>query len=253
MTARPHAPRTDPQATRLALLAAIQASGSISAAARQVGLSYKGAWQMLDAMNRGSHEPLFKPVSGGKGGGGTVLTARGEAVLSAGALLERLTQTLADALDGRHEGALLARLGLQTSARNQFVGHVGAIALGAVNDLVGVHLAQGETLQVSVTHESCRKMKLAPGGEVLAIFKAGAILLASPDAAQRIALPNKLLGRVGHIQAGEVNSELTLDLANDMKLHAVLDHATLCRLGFAPGAPACALISPSDIILAALA
>ncbi|MBV8047065.1 MAG: TOBE domain-containing protein [Paludibacterium sp.] len=243
----------DRQSGRLALLAAVQATGSISAAARRVGLSYKGAWQILDAMNRDSREPLFVRTSGGAGGGGTVLSPRGEAMLAAGALLERLSQTLADALDGNLDGALLARLGLHTSARNQFVGRIHSLTQGAVNDLVTVALPQGEKLQVSVTRESSRQMKLAPGGEVLAFFKAGAILIAHPQQAHRIALPNRLNGRIGQIQPGTVNSELTLELPHGLTLHAMLDTATLQCLALAPGAPATALISPSDIILATLA
>ncbi|TDR73054.1 TOBE domain-containing protein [Paludibacterium purpuratum] len=246
-------PQPDPRRKRLALLSAVRATGSISAAARQVGLSYKGAWQILDAMNRASREPLFTRVSGGTGGGGTVLTTRGEAVLAADALLERLSSMLDETLDGRHEGALLARLGLQTSARNQFLGRVAALAVGAVNDLATVELAHGAALQVSVTRDSSRRMKLAPGTEVLAFFKAGAVLLAHPEAAPHIALPNCLCGRIGQIHPGTVNSEVTLDLPHGMTLHAMLDTVTLNRLALEAGSPACALISPTDILLASLA
>ncbi|MBY0557601.1 MAG: LysR family transcriptional regulator, partial [Burkholderiaceae bacterium] len=63
---------------RMALLAAIAGHGSITAAAKAVGLSYKGAWDAIEAMNNLAGVPLLERLAGGKGGGGTRLTARGQ-------------------------------------------------------------------------------------------------------------------------------------------------------------------------------
>ncbi len=65
------------------LLDAIAAKGSIAAAARALGLSYRRAWVMVETMNRGFASPLLAASKGGGGGGGTVLTADGVAVLAA--------------------------------------------------------------------------------------------------------------------------------------------------------------------------
>lgn len=61
-------------AARIALLAAIGETGSITRAAKAVGLSYKGAWDAIDTMNNLAGEPLVLRATGGKGGGGTTLT-----------------------------------------------------------------------------------------------------------------------------------------------------------------------------------
>src|ERR1700741_1015467 len=61
----------------MALLAAIDSHPSITAAAKSVGLSYKAAWDAIEAMNNLSDRPLVERSVGGKGGGGTRLTARG--------------------------------------------------------------------------------------------------------------------------------------------------------------------------------
>ncbi|OXH85109.1 molybdenum-dependent transcriptional regulator, partial [Burkholderia multivorans] len=61
-------------ATRIALLAAIGDTGSITRAAKAVGLSYKAAWDAIDTMNNLAGEPLVVRSTGGKGGGGTTLT-----------------------------------------------------------------------------------------------------------------------------------------------------------------------------------
>ncbi|CCJ48930.1 TOBE domain-containing protein [Bordetella parapertussis] len=57
---------------RIDLLAQIEATGSISAAARAAGMSYKDAWDAIDAMNNLAGEPLVLRSAGGRGGGGTL-------------------------------------------------------------------------------------------------------------------------------------------------------------------------------------
>ncbi len=59
------------------LLEAIERSGSISAAARQMGMSYKRAWDLVDIMNRCFREMLVATVTGGSHGGGAQVTAFG--------------------------------------------------------------------------------------------------------------------------------------------------------------------------------
>jgi molybdate transport system regulatory protein len=243
-----------PQATRLALLSAVRDTGSISKAAHAVGLSYKGAWQILDAMNRQSHEPLFTRSTGGTGGGGTRLTAQGEALLAAGAMLSRLSHTLSEALNGDPaDFSLLARLGLKTSARNQFAGRIGMLTQGAVNDTVSVVIGENQTLLATVTRDSSRAMGLREGGEVLALFKAGWVMLATAEAAQGIAIANRLYGTVSAITRGAVNSEVQLTLRGGGTVCAMLDTTSLTALTLRENDPACALISPAHIILAALA
>ncbi|KAA0943574.1 LysR family transcriptional regulator [Pseudomonas veronii] len=63
------------------LLAAIQEAGSISGAARLLGMSYRRAWLLVETMNRCFREPLVSTSAGGRHGGGTQLTATGEQVL----------------------------------------------------------------------------------------------------------------------------------------------------------------------------
>jgi molybdenum ABC transporter molybdate-binding protein len=64
---------------RLDLLEAIERSHSISAAARQIGMSYRRAWLLVQSVNRAAGEPLVEAVTGGLRGGGARLTPRGRA------------------------------------------------------------------------------------------------------------------------------------------------------------------------------
>ncbi|MDE2089900.1 MAG: LysR family transcriptional regulator [Gammaproteobacteria bacterium] len=63
------------------LLEGIAATGSISAAARRMGMSYRRGWQLVDTMNRCFKRPLVETSTGGVRGGGARLTDLGEDVL----------------------------------------------------------------------------------------------------------------------------------------------------------------------------
>ncbi|MEZ5799075.1 MAG: LysR family transcriptional regulator [Paracoccaceae bacterium] len=63
------------------LLERIRDTGSISAAGRQMGMSYKRAWSLVEDMNAAFAEPLVASARGGAGGGGARLTETGQRVL----------------------------------------------------------------------------------------------------------------------------------------------------------------------------
>jgi molybdate transport system regulatory protein len=63
------------------LLESIRDTGSISAAAREMGMSYKRAWLLLDSINQAFTEAVVTAAPGGSGGGGATLTPFGAEVL----------------------------------------------------------------------------------------------------------------------------------------------------------------------------
>jgi molybdate transport system regulatory protein len=67
---------------RADLLEELDRSGSISAAARNMNMSYRRAWQLIDAMNASFPEPLVVTAVGGKRGGGAQVTELGRSVLA---------------------------------------------------------------------------------------------------------------------------------------------------------------------------
>jgi len=71
------------------LLAAIAAAGSISAAARTMGMSYRRAWLLVDELNRVFVGPVVASETGGRHGGGAVLTALGQEILQRYRAMER--------------------------------------------------------------------------------------------------------------------------------------------------------------------
>ncbi|WP_298900471.1 winged helix-turn-helix domain-containing protein [uncultured Psychroserpens sp.] len=68
---------------RVRLLKAIDTKGSLSKAAKSIGMSYKKAWTLLDAVNKSAKKPVVITSVGGKNGGGATLTPYGKSLISA--------------------------------------------------------------------------------------------------------------------------------------------------------------------------
>jgi molybdate transport system regulatory protein len=68
---------------RARLITLIDATGSISAAAREMGMSYRRAWQLVEALNASFAEPVVTTAVGGKRGGGAAVTEFGKRVTEA--------------------------------------------------------------------------------------------------------------------------------------------------------------------------
>ena len=90
------------------LLRAIEQTGSISAAARQMDMSYRRAWLLVDTMNQAFRSPVVVTLTGGKAGGGAAVTEFGKEVLArysameakAGASVARELRTFASLMNG---------------------------------------------------------------------------------------------------------------------------------------------------------
>src|SRR5499427_9663040 len=66
---------------KIALLEQIERCGSLSQAARNLNMSYRRAWQLLESLNSSFVEPLVLTSTGGRGGGGAKLTLLGERLI----------------------------------------------------------------------------------------------------------------------------------------------------------------------------
>lgn len=241
---------------RIELLAQIAACGSITQAAKAVKLSYKAAWDAIDSMNNLAGEPLVERVAGGKGGGGTRLTPRGELLVANFRRIQAEHQRFIEHLS-RQSGALaddfllIRSMGMKTSARNQFLGRISRIQRGAVNDEVALELANGMELVAVLTHESVENLGLQVGSEAFALVKASSVILLAGDGDQgaRYSARNCLPGTVQRLSAGAVNTEVVLDLGAGASIAAVITNQSCTDLGLAPGQPARALFKASSVIV----
>ncbi len=74
---------------KIVLLEAIKATGSISAAARRIGMSYRRAWLLVEEVNAALNGPAVAAATGGKRGGGATVTPVGEEVITLYRAIER--------------------------------------------------------------------------------------------------------------------------------------------------------------------
>lgn len=241
---------------RIRLLEAVGREGSISAAARVIGITYKAAWDAIDAMNNLFGRPLVVGQTGGRRGGGAVLTAEGQRVVTLFHRLEgelaRTVQALEPDLSGSGltPGGLMWGFLARTSARNALRGTVTAVTDGAVNAEVAVAIPDSATLTAIITRDSVRELGLFPGRPATALIKAPFVILAAADEARRTTVRNRIEGVVSRRETGAVNDEITLDIGGGKTLTAIVTRHGADALGLQAGSPACALIDAGHIILA---
>ncbi|WP_110687650.1 winged helix-turn-helix domain-containing protein [Salinicola aestuarinus] len=90
---------------KIALLEAIERHGSIAAACREMGLSYKKAWRLIETMNRHLERPVLETRAGGSQRGGAVVTSSGQVLV---ARYRALTQAVAALPEAEQLVALMA-------------------------------------------------------------------------------------------------------------------------------------------------
>ncbi len=241
----------------LELLERIDASGSITAAANAMGMSYKAAWQAVEAMNNLSEQPVVARQTGGKHGGGTTLTQYGRRVVGAYRRLEKERERVLAELnrvmgDFDQYYPLIRRFDMQTSARNQFLGRVTTVKKGAVNAEVILDIGGGEQLAAIITNDSVDHLDLKPDDEAYALIKAPWVILTTDDSLKTSAR-NRLCGTVVRCQEGAVNGEVIIELAGGKTVAAIVTNGSIQSLGLKVGVRACGLIKASHVILAVAA
>jgi len=241
-------------AGRIALLAAIAQCGSITQAAKAVKMSYKAAWDAIDTMNTLAGEALVERVAGGKGGGGTRLTVRGQRLADNFRRVENAHQRFIAQLnlqaDGMADDYLLIKgINMKTSARNQFLGKVIRIKAGAVNDEIELAIADGRVITAIITRESTESLNLAVGAEVFALVKASSIIVMTGVGEVKLSARNRLRGTVSRVIPGAVNTEVVIDLGGASSIAAIITNDSSVALELADGIPVMAIFKASSVIL----
>ena len=237
----------------LELLERIDASGSISAAANALGMSYKAAWDAVEAANNLSAQPLVERRVGGRNGGGAMLTASGKRLVAAYRRLdkerERVLSHLNKVMDDFDQYyKIIRRFDMKTSARNQFLGVVKSIKQGPINAEVILDIG-GDELVASITVDSLEHLNLSEGMEAYALIKSTWVILNRDDSLKTSAR-NHLMGKVARVQEGAVNAEIVMELSGGKTLTAIVTNDSVESLGIKEGQRMCALIKASQIILA---
>ena len=231
-------------------------TGSINRAARTAGLSYKGAWLMLENACNLAHAPLLETATGGAGGGGTRLTEAALGLLQAWLSLQsdhREFLRVQEARLAQHPalGGLLRRMSMKTTARNQFAGKVKAIEVGPVSAQVTIALASGAEITATMTSAAAHTLKLKKGKEALALIKASAIVLVTDFAGWQLSARNQLAGTVSRIERGAVSSLVILTLPGGSVVTASVTNEGVEALALKVGTPATAVFKAYSVMVAA--
>jgi molybdate transport system regulatory protein len=247
-------------ADRIALLEALDELGSIRGAAERMGLSYRAAWDAVQAVNNLFDAPLVTAQAGGKQGGAAALTPAGRAVAAAfhhveaelAEVMDHLERRLAEgpAADGVGDvGRLFWSLGMQTSARNALRGTVTRVTDGAVNAEVALDVAGGVEIVAIVTRESVVALRLAVGRPAIALIKSSFVVLAKGEGLVTSAR-NQIAGVVAERRDGAVSSEIALTIAEGKTLTATITRESAAAMDLKAGDPLTALIKAPHVILA---
>lgn len=238
---------------RVALVEAVDELGSITAAAKRLGLSYKGAWDIVQALNNLFETPLIEAASGGKQGGAARVTERGREVAAAfrrvQAEMDAALAKLNAGLSGEAARDLFWSLGMRTSARNALRGEVASITPGTVSSEVALRVADGVEIVAVLTRRSVEELGLAVGRPAIALIKSSFVLLAKGEGL-RTSARNQISGRVAGREDGAVNSEITLDIGGGKTLTATVTLESARALDLAIGDAVTALVKAPHVILA---
>jgi len=238
----------------IGLLRAIDQSGSINQAAKQTGLSYKGAWQMIERANNLAPKVLITTATGGSKGGGTCLTAAGQSLLRLFTRLEQqhrqflqqLNQSLAEDPDMQ---LLLKRLVIKTSATNQLFGIITSIQTGAVNAEVSVELKGGEQIVASLAVTELKRLKLRIGNDVVLLINGPEIIIITDPGNSTLSARNSLRGTVIRVQYDGVDAEVVIQLPCGDSLVAMISQISALALGLIPGISASAIFKSNAVLL----
>ncbi|MGX5032606.1 molybdenum-dependent transcriptional regulator [Enterobacter hormaechei] len=241
---------------RIALLKQIEQTGSISQGAKNAGISYKSAWDAINDMNTLSEHTLVERATGGKGGGGAVLTRYGQRLIQLYDLLAQIQQKAFDVLSDDDNLPLdsllgaISRFSLQTSARNQWFGTVTGRDHSQVQEHIEILLADGATrLKAAITAQSGQRLGLNEGQEVLVLLKAPWISIAlNPE--QAAEADNQLRGRISHLERGAEQCEVLMTLPDGQLLCATVPVNDATELD--EGAVVTAYFNADRVIIATL-
>ena len=170
---------------KVELLELIEAHGSISAAGRTMGMSYKRAWDLVAEMNRIFGAPVATAQSGGRSGGGAELTPLGRALVEHYRGVERTC----GAASAKHVAALerlrepggapelLEDKAMRISARNRLKGRIVEVVRGQTTAHVRIDVGGG-IVTAAITNEAVDDLGLTVGMEADAVVKSSDVMIA---------------------------------------------------------------------------
>jgi molybdate transport system regulatory protein len=217
---------------RVELLEKISVYGSISKAAKASGVTYKTAWDWLEKMNRLSPQPLVRKVSGGKDGGGTILT------LYAKELMQRFEQVYA--LHQKHLRSLETSFEIHENEENEHFsysrlsGVIVSMSLVERYGSVGLEIAPNKQVKIEVPHSFFEAHKVKVGDKAEALIEAEAVSISQvlqADSSQQ----NQFNGKVHGVYKEKDSVLVDVYIAPEKLLRSRITRSSYEKMGIHEG------------------
>ena len=157
------------------LLRRISESGSLTDAAKMLGISYRNAWGRVKKIESTFGKRILETMSGGVRGGGSALTPDGALLLKD---FRRTRKYLFNVLEDMESAE---NIGYRLSARNRFDATVVGIERGDVVSLIRMTTREPVSLTSIITKEALEDLGLKVGDQVVAVVKSSEVMVAKRD------------------------------------------------------------------------
>ena len=233
------------------LIKAIDELGSISKAAKRVGISYKTAWNYVNNINDIFNDSLVLMRAGGKSGGGAELREEGKHALE---IIEKLKHDIEKIIRSINEEDIkkttqfLKRVSVRTSARNQFFGIVTSLKKGNIVSSVELTTNEGEKIYSLITNNSLETLYIQWGAEVYALVKAPWINV-EKNYHSEISAENIIHATIIKVNSSNINHEIIMKSDKGLEITAIITDESQRKLIFERGDSAYAVFKSSNVIL----
>ena len=156
----------------LQLLLKIEEVGTISGAAKSLGMSYRHAWGIIKKTEKRLGKPLLNTQKGGKfGGGGATLTPTGRELMKEFLKFRNMFEEI------RKDELGWEGLFLKISARNHLEGEVASVEKGEVGATVKIKISAPCIITSFITREAVDDLKIRKGDKAIAVIKATEVMV----------------------------------------------------------------------------
>jgi molybdate transport system regulatory protein len=237
---------------RVELLEHIEELGSISKASKTMSMSYKAAWDMVDAMNNLSDEPLVEKVTGGKNGGGTEVTPAGKALIKSFKKFKEFYNELLNSVDGKEIDSdshlsLIRKLHMKSSSKNLIAGNLKNIKKGEYNTKLEIKISDDLSLYSIIQTSSFADMHLKEDDKVFALVQESSIMLALQKP-EGISARNIIKSTISALKTDAVSTEVKLSIGKNTLTSAITNDSHEL-LGLKIGQEIYAIIKATDIVI----
>lgn len=237
---------------RVELLEKIDEHGSISKASKSMKMSYKAAWDMVDAMNNLSDKPLVEKVTGGKNGGGAQVTKTGKELINSFKKFKEFYNALLlevdeNEINSDNHLSLIRKLHMKSSSRNMISGYIKEFGIAEYNTKVELGISDDTSLFAIIPTATFLDMNLKKGDKAFALVQESSIMLSTKEP-QGISARNIIKSTISALKTDAVSTEVKLSIGKNT-LTSAISNDSLESLKLKIGQEIYAIIKATDIIV----